>query len=435
MDIWEQQRDYTKALVDRILNHRIGSEVIFANKKITDDFEYTALVTVNEINNRHGVGVYMSRLFGKSESIISIRSITNYPDDPQNESFSNYCLFHDTSSRSDIYYQVLNALGDPRIKTTFCVPWSSREVLNALALKYCYGSTLCTYIMDDQNIQVDGIPDDLMQELLEVSDLRLAISQQMRLAYEEKYDLPIGFMPPLSEDKHILKTVDTTVDNESNNGVIIGNIWGKEWLDNLRRVIRETNETVTWYSNDYSRWWQGDSYSRNSKNSIPNDLKELERDGIIVPNGDGLTDDELVGALRKARYVIVPTGTMNPNDSHHFIASFSLPSRIPYILSTSNTPILVTGSEDSVAAKFVLEMGIGIVVPYETKVFKKAVDWISKPENNFKMRKNSSNIAASFSDKGALDWLYDSVELGKPLDNRFEKILDYSPVENVTFYS
>ena len=433
MTIWEQQENYTKALVERILNRRMGREAELSNTTIASDLECSALVTVNEINNRHGVGVYLGRLFGNSKSIISIRSVTNYPDDPQNETFFNYCLFHDTRNRSEVYYQVLNALGDPCIKTTFCVPWSSREVLNALALKYCYGSTLCTYIMDDQNIQVDGIPDDLMQELLEVSDLRLAISQQMRLAYEAKYKLPIGFMPPLSEDKHILENVDRAGENDSNNGVIVGNIWGKEWLDNLRRIIRKTNETVTWYSNDYSRWWQGDSYSRNSKNSIPNDIKELASDGILVPDGDGLTDDELVEELRKARYVIVPTGTMNPNDSHHFIASFSLPSRIPYILSTSNTPILVTGSEESVAAKFVLEMGIGTVVPYEAKKFKKAVDWISKPENNFKMRKNSSNIAASFSDKGALDWLFGSIVAGKPKDDRFEKILDYSPVENVAF--
>ena len=73
----------------------------------------------------------------------------------------------------------------------------SGRALSALAVRQTYGVPLCTYIMDDNNVASRGIPDDLMAELLENSALRLAISPELREAYEEKYGLKFWLLPPV----------------------------------------------------------------------------------------------------------------------------------------------------------------------------------------------------------------------------------------------
>ena len=46
--------------------------------------------------------------------------------------------------------------------------------MTSIAIKEVFNPRLCVYIMDDQNVAVEIIPDDLMRESLEKSSLRLA---------------------------------------------------------------------------------------------------------------------------------------------------------------------------------------------------------------------------------------------------------------------
>ena len=49
--------------------------------------------------------------------------------------------------------------------------------------------------MDDNNVHARGIPDELMREALEKASLRLAISPELRDAYEQKYSHEVLVVP------------------------------------------------------------------------------------------------------------------------------------------------------------------------------------------------------------------------------------------------
>ena len=137
------------------------------------------VITPNEITPLHGTGVLISRIFGEKEQIFSLRSRNDYGE----HSFGtvNVCLVG-----FFVCIAIRQSLSGRTPQRALCVPFFSDDALSALAVRQTYGVPLCTYIMDDNNVASRGISDDLMTELLENSALRLAISSELREAYEDK---------------------------------------------------------------------------------------------------------------------------------------------------------------------------------------------------------------------------------------------------------
>jgi hypothetical protein len=178
----------------------------------------------------------------------------------------------------------------------------------------------------------------------------------------------------------------------------------------LRQTVRDSEILLRWYNNGEFRW-------------LPCTTGELARDGVIPQSGQRHTDDQLVEILRNTQFVVVPSGTLDDSDDRQFIARLSLPSRIPYIFATSHTPILVLGSTESAAARFVTEAGIGLVVPYERKPFQEAVERITSPDVNRQMRLAAFQLSRRFSDLGASDWIWRSLAKGEPVDDRYQHMM------------
>jgi hypothetical protein len=249
-----------------------------------------------------------------------------------------------------------------------------------------------------------------MRELLERSDLRLAISVELATCYEAKYGLPMWLMPPVIPTRHILGSplpAEQALENPAS-GAILGNIWGQRWLDLLRETVSGSGVTLQWYSTNHLRYLSASP-------------KELARDGIEIPVGPPLPDAELVDTLRKTAFVVVPSGTLDSSDDRRFIAQLSLPSRIPFILATSHTPFLVLGDERTAAARFVEELGLGLVCPYDPARFREAVAQLTDPDVNLRMRRTALALAGRFADAGAAEWIWKSLERGKPFDSRYEE--------------
>lgn len=366
------------------------------------------IVTHIEVNDRHGVGALTGKLFGGCPNIISIRSADYYGGE-QNFGAVHFCLSHPVKSRDAVFLSVLTALGEHQAARVLCIPYFPDDVRTALAIKEIFGIPLCTYLMDDQNVCVQGIPDELMRELLTKSALRLAISPELYVAYELKYGCKMWFMPPLVDARLILNRV-TTLSLRPDAGVIIGNIWGQRWLDLLRKTVRNSGISLRWYSNGDLRW-------------LNCNREDVIRDSIIPHEGPPVSDNRLVEILRQASYVVVPTGVLDDTDDRRFIAQLSLPSRIPYILATSHTPIIVLGDRRTGAARFVEQHRIGLVAPYEEQHFRTTVGQITSPDVNLNMRKNALAAAGRFTDIGAAEWIWQSLARGEPMDRRFEDMM------------
>ena len=370
-----------------------------------------AIVSHIEVNDKHGVGVLLRRLFRKRKNVLTVRSQDHHGGE---QDFGDLALrlAHGESTRDAVFKGVLDAMEGNTVARVLAVPYYPDDVRNALALAEIYGAPLCTYLMDDQNICAAGIPDELMSELLERSRLRLAISPELAVTYELKYGQTMWFMPPVATAEHILGELSPPAALNAGNpvGAMVGNIWGQRWLDLLRETVRDSGVTLHWYSNSHFRFLEGDSAS-------------LAQDAIIVPDGPPLADGDLIEVLRQTPFVVIPTGTLDDDDDRSFIAQLSLPSRIPFILATAHTPVIVLGNERTGAARFVQDLGIGLVCPYERVAFGNAVARIMQPETNLAMRRKALSVANSFSDRNALDWIWQSLERGAPIDNRYQKMM------------
>jgi hypothetical protein len=133
-----------------------------------------AIVTHVEVCGCHGVGRLVQMLFDGEPNILSIRSANLYGG-RQEFGGLGLCVAHEDKSRDAVFCRVLEAVGQTTVKRVLCIPYFADDVRTALALREIFGVPLRTYIMDDQNVCADGIPDDLMRELAGVRQLELVV--------------------------------------------------------------------------------------------------------------------------------------------------------------------------------------------------------------------------------------------------------------------
>ena len=367
-----------------------------------------AIVTHVEVCGRHGVGRLVERLFAGESNILSIRSANLY-DGRQEFAGGGLCLAHEDQSAAAVLRRVRDAVGPSTVKRILCIPYFADDVRTALALQEIFGVPLCTYIMDDQNVCADGIPDALMRQLLEKSQLRLAISPELSSVYSAKYGCRMWYMPPLAPSGWIpSRVVGPDSEADARHGIIIGNIWGSRWVELLRHTVRDSGVMLTWHCSGEFRW-------------LPCSKEDLVADSISPR--DPLPEDALIRTLRETRFAVVPTGDLDNSDDRRFIAQLSLPSRIPYMMAVSHIPIVVLGSRATGAAHFVEQFGIGVVAGYERKEFLDAVDYITGPDVNREMRRNAFALAHRFADAGAAEWIWQSTARGEPVDRRYEDLM------------
>ena len=372
-----------------------------------------AIVAHIEINEMHGVGVLLNRLFGGLPGILSIRSQDQFGGQQQFGE-RHLRLQHGSSSRPLVYRRILEALPQLDLKRVLAVPYFPDDVRTAIALADLHGCPLFTWLMDDQNLVDRRIPDALMRELLERSRVRFAISGHMRDAYEAKYDLEIGVLPP-TISPHLIQSLPLQLAPSQLNpsrGAIVGNVWGAHWLTLLRKALRGSDLRLDWFCNSGSLWL-----------TVPE--KELAADGIVA-RGALPTEEDLKRELQGRPFAIVPSGTLDQHDDRRGIAALSLPSRLIFIAAAANTPALVLGSRETAAARFVESAGLGLVAGYQPAEIAAAVKRLVDPLIQRKMRAKAAELAPSFSSKGLADWIWRSLECGAPADRRFEDLFPRS---------
>jgi hypothetical protein len=362
------------------------------------------VVSLGEINDEHGTGPLVKRVFKGRRGIFSIRSQDHW----RIHDFGDWHvrLSPKRPTREECFREVLRVLAGRNIRTITCVPFSTTEIFTSIAIHEIFGAKLCIWIMDDQNVAVNGIPDPIMRECLERCSLRLFTHPELRFAYEQKYGLP-GYILPAVVPSHLIveEPLAPAYDHSARKGALLGSFWDQSWFDRLCSVLEQCGSQIDWYGQNSSPWLK-----------FP--PEDMARAGIrpfgIIP------EDRLAKELRKYPFVIVPVGALDEKETNKGVASLSLPGRILFAAATSHTPILVVGSEQTCGARFVTHFGIGVVVPYDASDVSAAMDRLSQPDVQFAARHCAAAIAPSFSDRGIVDWLATSVEQGSPADDRFE---------------
>ena len=364
-----------------------------------------AIITTNEVSERHGTGVILRRIFGQTPNVLSIRSTNLYPDHALGE--AQVTFGHEGLSRSESFSHVLSVLNGTTVRRVLCVPFLADELITGIVLKELFDAPLCIFVMDDNNIHAHGIPDDLMREALGKASLRLAISPELRDAYEQKYALKFWVVPPVVDAQALCTTPKTPTSQAaaSKTGVLIGSLWSRPWLQLFGKTVRQAGLQVDWYGNAKAPW-------------LNVTAEELRQDGII--DCGFLPEAELSRKLENYAYALVPSGTLDETDDRPEIARLSLPTRMPFLLAAANLPAIVLGSPQTAAARFLQRFPFGKVVSYEPLKLRSAVDEICSPEQQRALRETAASRAAIFSSKGLAEWIWQSLEQGEASDERFE---------------
>lgn len=369
------------------------------------------VITACEVNESHGTGTLVRRMFPDWSSIVSVRT-HNFYDGDQNFGAAAFCLPLASGSRVEVSSTVQIYMRGANVRRALCIPYLPGEATVSLALKELHGMPLCTYVMDDKNVAAEGISDELMEELLAKSDLRLVIGPEMRDAYESKYGMKFWVMPPVVSESVIRRSLAAPFSGDAPvRGALLGNIWGQRWLDLLRQTLRGSGLAVDWYCNV------------KDPKMLNYDRAEMERDGLRMMHP--VPEAELPQTLAQYAYALVPTDPLDgispaPVEA---IARYSLPSRIPTLVVTSHLPMLVIGDPSTSAAGFVRRFELGEVVPYEQNAVKSAVGRLLAPQTQQELRARAFNLSPSFSATGSGEWIWRSLENGAPIDMRYEKLL------------
>ncbi len=370
-------------------------------------------ITPVEVNESHGTGLLLRALFGGDPGVVSIRSADQYGG--RADFGVSIKLPHSNSSRDQVFSRVAEALRSFDVRRLLCAPYNSSDVSTAIAVHGIFGAPMCAWIMDDQNIDAKHIEDEPMRELLERSSLRLAISPEIRAAYEHKFGLPFYYVPPLVPARMLptrLQAPDAPPD--AKHGVMIGNPWSPRSLELLRRTVRDSGVTL--------------SYPGAHARDLGATIEALREDGIHAH--DFLDEPELVAVLRSMWFAVVPSGTLDEFEDRRWLAAMSLPSRLVYMTCVSQIPVIVLGSRDTAAAHFVEQFGVGVNASYDRDSFIRAVEHITGRDVNLAMRRRALAISGRFSDAGVGEWIWQSLARGEPFDRRFEDLLAHDSCQS-----
>jgi hypothetical protein len=365
----------------------------------------TLVITHAELSNRHGTGALLIRILQEEKNVIVFHSQSFF--ERHDLAFPAFQITHQRCSRAVSRRRIQKILMGSNVTQILCVPFYPDDVISALVARDLTNAPLILYIMDDQNIHVSGISDQLMEQLVRRSVIRFAISEPLRAAYEVKFGHPFFLLPPVVDAALFASADREFSSNDPPLGIMIGNLWNADLVTRFTETVRGSGLQINWYGNA-------------GKPFIDLDQQELAQAGIhlksLVP------EEQLIRALRKADYAVVPGGMLDETDTHNWLAKTSLPSRIVYLITTANLPILVLGHPDTAAARFVTELGIGTVCSYDPSKFARSVQAITDPIVSARIRKSASALSPIFSSQGLFQWIRASAARQEPVDDRFASL-------------
>jgi FkbM family methyltransferase len=367
------------------------------------------VISPNEISYAHGTGVLLSRLLEGRSDIIVARSATTYGGTQEVSPASAHVLSSKELSWPKVIEEVQSWVANENIRSILCVPYFESDLQMALAAKAITKAPLGLWIMDDNALFETGISHQVLNEALGAADAVFAISPELRNAYETHSRRKIWLLPPMAAAKFIREKPSKAAE-PATKGVMIGNVWRQQWLDDLGKELVASGQEITWFSSNSEVGWLSVAKGGPQSNGITFEVAPAH--------------EELVERVTNAPFVIVPTSKLDGADPNgQSLGKLSLPTRMPFVLASSGTPIIVVGSPDTAAARFVARFGLGAVVPYDGAAIKQAIAEVSSPRRQATIRARAHDLSRKFSFEGASDLVFNTIRNGGRLsDRRFEDL-------------
>jgi hypothetical protein len=361
-----------------------------------------------EISASHGTGIVLSRLFEGRSDLVTILSRTYYGGKQSICPRATFVLPFRMTNRNAIFERVSKWLRKYRVRSILCVPYFETDLTLAIAAQAVSGAPLGIWIMDDNCLEKEGIRRESMAEAIERATALFAISPQLKQRYQQQFRKSLTVVPPLVPTSMVRSSpspIPTT-----RRLLVIGNVWSDAMLERMSRAIEAAGLSVDWLL-------------PNPKGE-PRSLTPSALAGRGVQIKDGSDPDSVRESVTQATAVIIPGDPGDAGTHERALGEMSLPSRMPFILATAGTPMIVLARPGTVAGTFVEHFGVGRVVPYDGDALRAAVEELDRPEIQRTIRTRSAEVAEKFSFSGLGDFILDAIlERGRRKENRFDAVL------------
>lgn len=372
--------------------------------------ECDLVITPCEVNQQHGTGTLLKRYFPDQSEIVSVRSADFYSG--EHEFGKASFVLPEDAADSEVYLILRHIFKSVKVRRILCVPYMPIDFVAGIAAKEIFSAPLCTYVMDDHHVCEGAACHCLAQQLFGLSDLRLVISSEMRDEYRRRFGHTFYILPPVFSHLSSPMRSEASPICAARRAAILGNIWGSRWLDSLKGVVDGSGVFIDWLCNQ----------RRPARADV--DEMQLEKFGIrLCPS---VPESSLPGALAHYAFAIVPTDPLDGISSLavEAIARFSFPSRIPTLMDAANLPIIVLGSDESVAARFVRHFSLGYVIPYSVERFKEAADLMMQNDIQGQFRLGSHRLSKFFRVEDVREWIWSSLAQQAPASHQFEVLFE-----------
>jgi FkbM family methyltransferase len=374
---------------------------------VTSSIEVDLVISPNEISFAHGTGVLLSRLLENRTDLIAMRSLTTYGGNQRIMAQATFALPGGMTDRGAIFAQVGKWLKGYKIRSILCAPYFETDLMLAIAAQSISGAPLGLWIMDDNCLRNNGISRTIMAEGISRAEALFAISPQLKRIYQNEFQRPFAVLPPLVAPTMIRSKPSPSAKGDAI--VMIGNVWSVQWLENTSLCVEAAGLKVKWYASN-PELWTG-SLSRST----------LMARGIEIVEGDdpAVVQDAVINAVA----VLVPSDAGNSVGHEAALGEMSLPTRIPFIVASAGTPIIVLGRPETAAAEFVTRFQIGHVIAYDSEALKKSVANLSVAAEQNVIRMRSAQLAEQLSFEGAHDFVFKTIrDGGRWPSDRYEKL-------------
>jgi hypothetical protein len=218
----------------------------------------------------------------------------------------------------------------------------------------------------------------MMRELVEKSVFRLAICEEMKVLYEEKFGHSFEVQMPVESEWDLVHRALPTTLNDPPKIVSCGNVWCENTMRSLMAFTKAEGLTIDWYGN--------------LGNNIAHE--ELSASGIRVRGS--IAHGDLIASLRTYDLAIVAMPDETFLD-RAWQARLSLPSKIITLSATANLPILFVGAEDNPGANFVRKNDLGETCGWAQDQFSAALGKMFSTERLTQIRCNAAALSEQFS--------------------------------------
>lgn len=328
-----------------------------------------------------GVGALLCKVMRHEKQWISIRSRDCYLE--HRAPAPSFRIDGNPSrvSRLATLKHTIAVLGDTPVRAVLAVPFSEQDCLNAISVHLLSNAPLAAWLMDDQNIFSPSISDALLRELLERASVRMAICQEMKEAYEQKFGLPFGVQMPVENHEDLVVEPLDIPGERAGKIVGCGNIWCENTLRRLMTFAIQGSFEIDWYGN------------------LGRPRSQISDEELLAHNITArgfLPHSALIARLRCYDFAIVPLAD-EEDERRAWQAKLSFPSKIVTLAYAANLPLLCLGSPRDPGARFISERGLGEVSSWEPADYLAACEQLRCATIASRIRANAARQALDFS--------------------------------------